>query len=41
MMGIPLFETSGKTGKGINERLSYIANKIYDKKLEEINNNIL
>ena len=30
--GIPYFEVSAKTGKGINEGLLYIVNEIYDKK---------
>ena len=36
---IPFFKVSAKTGKGLNEGLSYIVNEIYDKKSEETKNN--
>ena len=47
--GFAYFEVSAKTGQGINEGLSYIANEIYDKLMEnndekgkdKINNNIM
>ena len=32
--GFAYFETSAKTGQGINEGLSYLVNKIYDKLME-------
>ena len=38
---IAFFETSAKTGQGINEGLSYIANSIYDKILNKGNQNII
>ena len=34
------FETSAKTGQGINEGFSYIANETYDKIIFKTNNNI-
>ena len=34
--GIAYFEISAKTGKGINEGLSYIVNEVYDKLVENI-----
>ena len=36
---IPYFEVSAKTGKGINEGFSFIANEIYNKLLEEKKHN--
>ena len=33
--GFPFFEVSAKTGKGLNEGLLYIVNKMYDKKYED------
>ena len=38
---IAFFETSAKTGQGINEGLSYIANSIYDKILNKGDQNII
>ena len=37
--GIPYFEVSAKTGKGIEEGITFIANEIYKKLLEEDNYN--
>ena len=37
--GIPYFEVSAKTGKGIEEGITFITNEIYKKRLEENNNN--
>ena len=38
--GIAFFETSAKTGQGINEGLSYIVNEIYDKLMRMDNKKI-
>ena len=39
--GIPYFEVSAKTGRGLNEGLLYIVNEIYDKKFDSKDNNII
>ena len=39
--GIPYFEVSAKTGRGLNEGLLYIVNEIYDKKFDNKDNNII
>ena len=39
-MGIAYFETSAKTGQGINEGLSYLVNDIYNKIIKISDNNI-
>ena len=37
--GIPYFEVSAKTGKGIKEGFIYITNEVYNKKMEENSDN--
>ncbi len=39
-MNLAFFETSAKTGQGLEEGFSYIANEIYDKEKEKLNNKI-